>query len=220
MMVQMAATNTVIQTIVDDEKRGRVMSFYTMAFLGTAPFGSLLAGAISTRIGAPQTVLAERRAVPGDRGMVRARAARDSRARASDLHAHGDSARGGEGLQTATNLMTPPDEQSKSRESRSRMSRSCSGVDRGTCGREAGEMLDKYLAAPERLGIAIAGRERRGRAARCSSTAPRPEPKDIRFRLKAGDEVRVWDDRPGSAQAPRGAVHGRARCGSSTRIHF
>jgi MFS family permease len=57
MMVQLASTNTVIQTIVDDEKRGRVMSFYTMAFLGTAPFGSLLAGAISARLGAPNTVL-------------------------------------------------------------------------------------------------------------------------------------------------------------------
>ena len=56
MMVQMASTNTVIQTIVDNEKRGRVMSFYTMSFLGTAPFGSLLAGWLSTRIGAPQTV--------------------------------------------------------------------------------------------------------------------------------------------------------------------
>jgi MFS family permease len=57
MMAQMASTNTVIQTIVDEEKRGRVMSFYTMAFLGTAPFGSLLAGWLSTRIGAPQTVM-------------------------------------------------------------------------------------------------------------------------------------------------------------------
>jgi MFS family permease len=57
MMVQMASTNTVIQTIVDEEKRGRVMSFYTMAFLGTAPFGSLLAGWLSMRIGAPRTVL-------------------------------------------------------------------------------------------------------------------------------------------------------------------
>ena len=56
MMVLMASTNTVIQTIVDEEKRGRVMSFYTMSFLGTAPFGSLLAGWLSTRIGAPQTV--------------------------------------------------------------------------------------------------------------------------------------------------------------------
>ena len=58
MMALTASTNTVIQTIVDDEKRGRVMSFYTMAFLGTAPFGSLLAGWLSTRIGAPYTVFA------------------------------------------------------------------------------------------------------------------------------------------------------------------
>jgi MFS family permease len=57
MMLQLASSNTVIQTIVDDEKRGRVMGFYTMAFLGTAPFGSLLAGAISARLGAPTTVL-------------------------------------------------------------------------------------------------------------------------------------------------------------------
>ena len=84
MMVQMASTNTVIQTIVDEEKRGRVMSFYTMAFLGTAPFGSLLAGWLSTRIGAPQTVLLSGVlciAAP----LVRARAARHSRARAPDL---------------------------------------------------------------------------------------------------------------------------------------
>ena len=58
MMALMASTNTVIQTIVDEEKRGRVMSFYTMAFLGTAPFGSLLAGWLSSRIGAPRTVMA------------------------------------------------------------------------------------------------------------------------------------------------------------------
>src|SRR5206468_2221536 len=57
-MVQMASSNTVIQTIVDDNKRGRVMSFYMMAFLGTAPFGSLIAGSMSSRIGAPHTLLA------------------------------------------------------------------------------------------------------------------------------------------------------------------
>jgi MFS family permease len=57
MMVTMASSNTVIQTIVDEEKRGRVMSFYTMAFLGTAPFGSLFAGSLSARFGAPHTVL-------------------------------------------------------------------------------------------------------------------------------------------------------------------
>ena len=58
MMVQMASSNTVLQTIVDDDKRGRVMSFYTMAFMGMAPFGSLLAGALAERIGAPNTLLA------------------------------------------------------------------------------------------------------------------------------------------------------------------
>jgi MFS family permease len=56
-IVQMASSNTVIQTIVDDEKRGRVMSFYMMAFLGTAPFGSLIAGSLSSRIGAGHTLL-------------------------------------------------------------------------------------------------------------------------------------------------------------------
>ena len=55
-VVQMASSNTVIQTIVDDEKRGRVMSFYMMAFLGTAPFGSLMAGWLSSRIGAAETL--------------------------------------------------------------------------------------------------------------------------------------------------------------------
>lgn len=56
MMLQMAASNTVLQTIVSEDKRGRVMSLYTMAFMGTAPFGSLLAGAVSARIGAPTTL--------------------------------------------------------------------------------------------------------------------------------------------------------------------
>lgn len=57
MMVQMAASNTMLQTIVDEDKRGRVMSFYTMAFFGTIPFGSLLAGSLAERIGAADTVL-------------------------------------------------------------------------------------------------------------------------------------------------------------------
>ena len=55
-MVQMAVSNTVLQTIVDEDKRGRVMSFYTMAFMGTAPFGSLLAGSVADRIGTPHTL--------------------------------------------------------------------------------------------------------------------------------------------------------------------
>ena len=57
MMVQMAASNTLLQTIVDDDKRGRVMSFYTMAFFGMTPFGSLLGGWLGGLIGAPSTVL-------------------------------------------------------------------------------------------------------------------------------------------------------------------
>jgi MFS family permease len=55
-MVQMAASNTLLQTLVDDDKRGRVMSFYAMAFMGSAPFGSLLAGALAQRLGAPTTL--------------------------------------------------------------------------------------------------------------------------------------------------------------------
>ena len=57
MITQMAASNTIIQTIVDDDKRGRVMSFYVMAFIGTAPFGSLIAGILASTIGAPATLL-------------------------------------------------------------------------------------------------------------------------------------------------------------------
>src|SRR5262249_36248190 len=57
LMVQLAASNTILQTIVDEDKRGRVMSFYNMAFLGMAPFGSLLAGLLAGWVGAPATVL-------------------------------------------------------------------------------------------------------------------------------------------------------------------
>jgi MFS family permease len=57
MMVQMASSNTILQTIADDDKRGRVMSFYTVSFMGMAPFGSLLAGSLAGTIGAPQTLL-------------------------------------------------------------------------------------------------------------------------------------------------------------------
>jgi MFS family permease len=57
MMQGMAASNTVIQTIVSDDKRGRVMSYYTMAFMGMAPFGSLLAGTMADKFSAPWTVV-------------------------------------------------------------------------------------------------------------------------------------------------------------------
>ena len=58
MMQQLAASNTILQTIVADDKRGRVMSFYTLAVLGITPIGSLLAGALASRIGAPATLIA------------------------------------------------------------------------------------------------------------------------------------------------------------------
>jgi MFS family permease len=55
-MQTMASCNTILQTISEDEKRGRVMSFYSMAFQGMAPFGSLMAGGLATAFGAPLTV--------------------------------------------------------------------------------------------------------------------------------------------------------------------
>lgn len=57
MMVQMAASNTVLQTIVEEDKRGRIMSLFTMAFMGMVPFGNLLAGSLAGKIGAPNTLL-------------------------------------------------------------------------------------------------------------------------------------------------------------------
>lgn len=57
MMVQMASSNSILQTVSDDDKRGRVMSFYAMAFMGMAPFGSLLAGSLASFIGAPTTLM-------------------------------------------------------------------------------------------------------------------------------------------------------------------
>jgi MFS family permease len=111
MMVQMASSNTVIQTIVDDEKRGRVMSFYTMCFLGTAPFGSLLAGALSARVGAPHTVLMSgilclaaalwfRQELPEIRSVVRPIYVR-----------MGILPEMATGLQSAAQLMTPPEQE-------------------------------------------------------------------------------------------------------------
>jgi MFS family permease len=110
MMVQFASSNTVIQTIVDDEKRGRVMSFYTMCFLGTAPFGSLLAGSLSARIGAPHTVLASglccavaamwfSRELPSIRAVVRPIYVR-----------MGILPEMANGLQSAAQLLTPPED--------------------------------------------------------------------------------------------------------------
>jgi len=56
MMLNMAACNTILQTIVDEDKRGRVMSLYTMAVFGMLPFGSLFSGWLASRIGTPETL--------------------------------------------------------------------------------------------------------------------------------------------------------------------
>ena len=57
MLQGLTVSNTIIQTLVPEDKRGRVMSYYTAAFVGMAPFGSLLAGSLASWIGAPHTVL-------------------------------------------------------------------------------------------------------------------------------------------------------------------
>jgi MFS family permease len=57
MLQGMTASNTIIQTLSPEDKRGRVMSYYTAAFMGMAPFGSLLAGSLAHWIGAPRTVM-------------------------------------------------------------------------------------------------------------------------------------------------------------------
>lgn len=57
MVSLMICANTLLQTLVDDDKRGRVMAIYMMAFMGTAPIGSLVGGAAATKFGAPYTVL-------------------------------------------------------------------------------------------------------------------------------------------------------------------
>jgi MFS family permease len=56
-MSVVTSTNTILQTIVDEDKRGRVMSLYTMAFMGMTPFGSLIMGALASKIGAPNTLI-------------------------------------------------------------------------------------------------------------------------------------------------------------------
>jgi MFS family permease len=58
LMLHTASSNTILQIITDDDKRGRVMSFYTMAIMGTAPFGSLLAGFLARYLGTSETILA------------------------------------------------------------------------------------------------------------------------------------------------------------------
>jgi MFS family permease len=57
MMIEMAASNTLIQAMVPDNLRGRVMAVYSMMFMGMAPIGALIAGLLAQRFGAPRTVM-------------------------------------------------------------------------------------------------------------------------------------------------------------------
>jgi MFS family permease len=57
MIVQMASSNTILQSIVEEDKRGRVMSIYATAFIGMAPLGNLFTGALASWIGAPDTLI-------------------------------------------------------------------------------------------------------------------------------------------------------------------
>ena len=109
-MVQMASSNTVIQTIVDDEKRGRVMSFYMMAFLGTAPFGSLIAGSLSSRIGAPNTLMLGGVCCVIGAAVVRPRACPMLRAHVRPIYIKlGIIPEVSSGLATAAELSVPPE---------------------------------------------------------------------------------------------------------------
>jgi MFS family permease len=55
-MLQLSGSNTLLQTMVDDRLRGRVMSFFSLSLMGMSPFGNLLAGAVANKIGAPLTL--------------------------------------------------------------------------------------------------------------------------------------------------------------------
>jgi MFS family permease len=109
MMQQMASSNTILQTIVQDEKRGRVMAFYSMAFLGMTPFGSLLAGALASWIGAPETLL-----ISGAITLVAAvwfaRRLPAIRAAVRPIYVHlGILPEVAAGIQQASSLQTPPE---------------------------------------------------------------------------------------------------------------
>jgi MFS family permease len=57
MMLMMAACSTILQSVVEEDKRGRVMSLFAMSFMGTAPFGGMIAGWIADHYGFQKTVL-------------------------------------------------------------------------------------------------------------------------------------------------------------------
>jgi MFS family permease len=110
LMVQMAASNTILQTIVDEDKRGRVMSFYSMSFMGMAPFGSLFAGVVAGAVGAETTVLVGGVACIAGAGVFAFKLP-DLRALVRPVYARlGILPEVAAGIQTAVELTRPPEE--------------------------------------------------------------------------------------------------------------
>ena len=111
MMAQIASSNTILQTIVDDDKRGRVMSLFTVSFMGMAPFGSLLAGALAGKIGVTSTMfLGGSLCCAGS--LVFARNLRSLREHILPIYRQkGIIPEVAAGIQTATELAVPPEEQ-------------------------------------------------------------------------------------------------------------
>ena len=90
MVVQMAACNTVLQTLVDDDKRGRVMSIFSMCFMGITPFGSMLAGYLATLARPAAHHRHRRRGVRRRRRHLRAQARHAAATGHADLRPQGD----------------------------------------------------------------------------------------------------------------------------------
>ena len=110
MMVQLASSNTILQVVVDDDKRGRVMSFYSMSLIGMAPIGSLLIGTLASRIGAPLTLSIAGGAIVAA-ACVFATRLREFRGMLHPLYRRaGVIPEVAAALQTATELTSPPEE--------------------------------------------------------------------------------------------------------------
>jgi MFS family permease len=110
MMMQTAGSNTILQTLSSDDMRGRVMSFYTVAFRGMAPFGSLWAGTFADNFGAPVTVLISGIVCLGA-GILFSKNLKIIRIAAKPIYQQkGILPEAAKGVQVASNLSLPPEE--------------------------------------------------------------------------------------------------------------
>ena len=110
-MAMVASSNTILQTIVDDDKRGRVMSLFTMAFIGMAPFGSLISGTIAHSMGVRNAILIGGLSCLAG-GAIFARKLPEIRKNIRPIYVKkGIISEVATGMQSATELSTPPEEQ-------------------------------------------------------------------------------------------------------------